>query len=514
MVGRGIELWKREAVQVDLHRCGEVLLGELQVTCPQGGGPPVVGHDDRHDLRPDHTQRSQRFRLDRHRTIRRHRRLPVARDPGEPRRAEVEQHAGARGPAGRNGTIRGPAEADQRRYLGVRSQRDTGAGERAGQLRVHTEHSAGDPGQRPLERPAPTGHDEREGMGPGQVGGQRPELAGDRRAHGLQRHAVAAEPLRRAPVQVPPPAARRGPGPEDVGDQSVEPIPAAGLAHGLHEQVRRREVGEHPRTIVSPGERIGEIGTYEIDAADRLQEGDHLGRLPVEHLGQQVAGHAVVLAGEGADGRLQVVHAVEVHGDEAQSGRPALRPLHQPLELRLGHADAQLREQLGRLVGPEGEIRRPHLRHQPGEAKPRKRPRRVPASRHQQRQVRRRPLHESHQPAVHLGRADLVQVVQDEGDRTRCEAQRGRHRAGQLVRRDSTRRDPAQRLARPPVDDRHQRGRHRAPEGVRVVIGLVEAHPHPGPVTGPGREPGRREDRLAPARGGRDHGHRRAPTAR
>ena len=42
-----------------------------------------------------------------------------------------------------------------------------------------------------------------------------------------------------------------------------------------------------------------------------------------------------------------------------------------------------------------------------------------------------------------------------------------------------------------------------------VVIGLVDAHPCPGPVTGPCCEPGCREDCLAPPRGGRDHGHRR-----
>ena len=65
--------------------------------------------------------------------------------------------------------------------------------------------------------------------------------------------------------------------PQDVGDQSVQPIPAAGLAHRLHEQVRRREIGEHLRTVVSSGERIGEIGAHEVEDADRLQDGDLLG---------------------------------------------------------------------------------------------------------------------------------------------------------------------------------------------------------------------------------------------
>ena len=72
-----------------------------------------------------------------------------------------------------------------------------------------------------------------------------------------------------------------------------------------------------------------------------------------------------------------------------------------------------------------------------------------------------------------------MQVVQDDGDRIRCQAQRGRHRAGQLLRGDRTRSDPAQRLARPGMHDRHQPGRHGAPERVRVIVGLVQAHPHP-----------------------------------
>ena len=63
---------------------------------------------------------------------------------------------------------------------------------------------------------------------------------------------------------------------EVVASSSITDL-AARLAHGLHEQVRRGEVAEHPRTVASPGERVGEIGTDEVNDADRLQEGDHLG---------------------------------------------------------------------------------------------------------------------------------------------------------------------------------------------------------------------------------------------
>ena len=224
---------------------------------------------------------------------------------------------------------------------------------------------------------------------------------------------------------------------------------------------------------------------------------------------QQVVGHAVVLAAEHLDRGREVGHCLQVHRDQAQPGGPALRAFHQPLQLGSGHVDLQPREQLGCLPGAEGEVGRPDLRHQPGQAQAGQRPWWIPACGHEQGQRRGRPLHESHQPLMHLGRADLVQVVQDDGDRIRCQAQRGRHRAGQLLRGDRTRSDPAQRLARPGMHDRHQPGRHRAPERVRVIIGLLQAHPHPLAAIVPGPQPRRREDRLAPARGGRDHGHRR-----
>jgi hypothetical protein len=119
VVGHGVELWNRESVQVGVHRCGEVALGAVQVSCPQGGRPAVVGHDDGHDLGPGHPQVGQRVRSDRQGTQRRHRRLRIAGDPGEPRRAHIQQHLRARGPAGRHGTASGSTHADQRRRLGV-----------------------------------------------------------------------------------------------------------------------------------------------------------------------------------------------------------------------------------------------------------------------------------------------------------------------------------------------------------------------------------------------------------
>ena len=142
------------------------------------------------------------------------------------------------------------------------------------------------------------------------------------------------------------------------------------------------------------------------------------------------------------------------------------------------------------------------------------RPRRVPASRHEQRQVRRWPLDEPYQPVVHLGRPDLVQVVQDEGDRTAREAECGRHHPRQVVRLDGARGDPSQRLARRCLHDRHQRGRDRAPEGVRVVVGLVEVHPRQHPFGAPAASQDAAKIVLPHPAVGRDHRHRRRRPAR
>ena len=50
----------------------------------------------------------------------------------------------------------------------------------------------------------------------------------------------------------------------------------AGGVDGLHEQLRRREVGEQLRAIVSAGERLGEIGADHVDGADLPQELEQL----------------------------------------------------------------------------------------------------------------------------------------------------------------------------------------------------------------------------------------------
>ena len=159
-------------------------------------------------------------------------------------------------------------------------------------------------------------------------------------------------------------------------------------------------------SIASPsvpaGERVGQPRADQVHDADLLQERHELGGLAVEHLAEQVAGDAVVVAGESGDGGLDVVAAAQVQRGQAQPGRPALRPRQQPLELPRRQLHLQPGEQAGHLVGPEREVAGPQLGEQPRQPQPRQRPRRVVPRRGQQRQHRQRPLDEPQQPGVHL----------------------------------------------------------------------------------------------------------------
>ena len=226
---------------------------------------------------------------------------------------------------------------------------------------MDAEHRAGDLRQHPLQLVAATTHDHREGVRARQVGGQRPELARDGRADGLERHAVSPEPLRGTPVQVPAGRPPRRPDPHDVGDQPVQPVPTAGLAEGLDEEVRRCELGEHRRSVLTAGERVGEVGAHQIDDADLLEEREELGRLPIQHLGDEIARHAVVVPGEGGHGGRDVVQALQVQGDQAKPRRPPFGAVDQPLDPAAVHRRPSAARRAPPPRQPEGEIRRTHL---------------------------------------------------------------------------------------------------------------------------------------------------------
>ena len=322
----------RESVQVDVHRCGQVALGAVQVTCPQGGRPAVVGHDDGHDLGPGHPQRGQRVRA-----------------------RPADNAAPPPPPPSRRRSGRAPTRSDPAAPARARPGGQTRRRLRLGPRLINAAASASDPRATRARASAPASS----GCPPSTVRGILANVCSSARPRPATMSVRAWVPAR---------SAARG----QSSPATAERMASSGMAllrnHSAARRCRsrrlRRGTGRARRmseisrcsryqrpgwptactnrcdaarsaSTRAPscpsGERIGEIGAHEVDDADRLQEGDQLGRLPVQHLGQQVAGHAVVLAAEHLDRGREVVHCLQVHRDQAQPGGPALRAFHQPL---------------------------------------------------------------------------------------------------------------------------------------------------------------------------------------
>ena len=176
---------------------------------------------------------------------------------------------------------------------------------------------------------------------------------------------MVPEPLRGPTVQITPHARGLGAGAQNIDDQPMQDVPASAQADRLHEQVRRGEIGEALRTIARAGEDIGKVRADEVDHADLLEEAHELRGLPVQHLAEQVASNAVVIAGKILDRGLDIIAPEQVQRGQAQAGRPTVRPSDEPLHLPRRQVQPQLGVQRGRLVKPDREIGRPHVGQHP-----------------------------------------------------------------------------------------------------------------------------------------------------
>ena len=155
--------------------------------------------------------------------------------------------------------------------------------------------------------------------------GQWPQAAAQGVPDSVEGHRVPAVPLRRPPVHVADRARVGDPGPQHVRDQPVQPVPATARAHGMHEQVRRGQLGQGRRTGPRAGQRVGQVGGHEVDETDPHQEVQQLRSLPVDHLGQQVGGHRVVVAGERIDEPGGIRAALQLRGRPTADRPPTPR---------------------------------------------------------------------------------------------------------------------------------------------------------------------------------------------
>ena len=267
---------------------------------------------------------------------------------------------------------------------------------------------------------------------------------------------------------------------EHLGEQPVVAIPLALVVLGNDEQVERLDLVEPGGGAGRVQHRVAERAADAVQHRGPQQEPDRLRRLAGQHLVEEVVHDVAAAAGDlpGGLGRLRL------RGDrqpgQVDPRRPPLGVRHDLPDLGGGQVDAELAQQVGGLVRPEREVRRPELQQptlaaQPAEPHPG--PPLAGGGDHPPGRQRRRQIRDDLQCRA---APDRVQVVQH-------------HHAG--LDRGQQRRELADRLARPALlrqgQDRGQlvgipvgpgRGRDVADHRRRVVVRVVELHPVEPPV--------------------------------
>jgi hypothetical protein len=151
-------------------------------------------------------------------------------------------------------------------------------------------------------------------------------------------------------------------------------LPAQHLPEKAEEAVRRRlrlprdqesiralEVGQRLFSVITPGQRVDEPTTQAIRNRGAQQRFLDLGRLPDQHLVEQVVGDRRFLSPDlvdRLDGEGPRAHPA---GGEAQGRRPALGPVPEVVDLVSGQDGAMPLDQLVDLGRGEREVRHPQL---------------------------------------------------------------------------------------------------------------------------------------------------------
>jgi len=228
--------------------------------------------------------------------------VEITGEPGERAPDEVQYHAEPLRPRRRELWGTSTCSIDQTDHLGSGALHHPGAGKPCCEFRTAEHHGPRYLVQQLLQPVGLALQGDDEQVPADQLGSERPQLAPERKSNGVERHVVVPEPLRRPAVEITPPPQWQLAGAEDVGDHPVQAVPPAGPAGRLHEQQRCRQFGKLDLAVVTPRECIGQPRVDLVDDADRLKEGEEVRSLPVEYLGEEVAGDVVVVPGEGVDG--------------------------------------------------------------------------------------------------------------------------------------------------------------------------------------------------------------------
>ena len=291
----------------------------------------------------------------------------------------------------------------------------------------------------------------------------------------------------------------------------TEPRPAG--VDRRHEGVGVLEPLQDPLGARDPGDEVGQGSADAVHDRCPQQQVAHLGRLALEHLGQEVRRDGPFAAGELADEALAVRMGCERDRRQPQAGRPAFRALVELRHRRVLQRDPIGLQQSARLLERETQIGAADLDQIAREAQAMEAELWVSSRRQHHAQRRRDPGEEALQQPQRVGRAQLVEVVDHQHDGLLEPVEAGQQRLDDAV--------PAEGRGRADALDQallvHRAGQridHRQPEVLRVLLVALDRHPGDGIARGAGPHPRPQQHRLAAARRGAEQDHLAASGAR
>ena len=137
--------------------------------------------------------------------------------------------------------------------------------------------------------------------------------------------------------------------------------PGAPGVQRFDERVRVLELQQDPFRARAAGQQIGQLAVDPVEQGGAQQQILDVGRLAVEHLGDQILGDRAVAAGELRDEPLRVGVTGQGERREPQARGPSLGPLVQQRRPGLGQRDTRGVEQLAGFALGKAQVGRADL---------------------------------------------------------------------------------------------------------------------------------------------------------
>ena len=332
----------------------------------------------------------------------------------------------------------------------------------------------------------------------------RPVLGGLRVADRLHHVPVGLQPLGGRSVQrldqrrVEPPQLET----QQIGEQVVVAEPRPPDIQRGHERAGVLELLQHSLGSRAAGQEVGQRAADALQHGRTQQEIADLGRLALEHLGQQVPRDRALAAGELAHEPLGIGMLGERDRRQPQTRRPALGTVVQQRQIRIRERDPGPLQQLARLFAREAKSRGPDLGQGTRHAEAMQAERGFRTGYKHDPRLWRQPSEEQLERRQRVGRLQLVQIVdhQHDGPLQRLQI-RQQPFDDELTAQTRSRADPRDR--RVSADCVH----HGQPEPLPVALAALDRHPC-RPIAGPGRlQPRADQHRLATSRRAAHHDH-------